>query len=67
MAGADVSGGVGDLEGGVGEEFGVPAGGVEEVVVAVTERMVERTIELRGVVRSIEANHDYSAVAEIER
>ena len=39
----------------------------EEVVVAVTERVVERTIELRGVVRSIEANHDYSAVAEIER
>ena len=31
----------------------------EEVVVAVTERVVERTIELRGAVRSIEANHDY--------
>ena len=26
--------GVGDFEGGVGEEFGVPVGGVEEVVVA---------------------------------
>ena len=25
--------GVGDFEGGVGEEFGVPCGGVEEVVV----------------------------------
>jgi hypothetical protein len=33
VAGADSSGGVGDLEGGVGEEFGVPAGFVEEVVV----------------------------------
>ena len=39
----------------------------EEVVVAVTERVVERTLELRAAVRSIEANHDYSAVAEIER
>ena len=39
----------------------------EESMVAVTERVVERTIELRGAVRSIEANHDYSAVAEIER
>ena len=28
--------GVGDLESGVGEEFGVPAGAVEEVVVAGT-------------------------------
>jgi hypothetical protein len=33
----DVSGGVGGLEGGVGEEFGVPVGGVEEVVVAAAE------------------------------
>jgi hypothetical protein len=32
--GADPAVGVGDLEGGVGEELGVPAGGVEEVVVA---------------------------------
>jgi hypothetical protein len=33
-----VSGGVGDLEGGVGEEFGVPASVVEEVVVAGAEQ-----------------------------
>jgi hypothetical protein len=39
----------------------------EGVVVAVTERVVERTIELRGAVRNIEANRDYGAVAEIER
>jgi len=33
VAGADVSCGVGDLEGVVGEELGVPVGMVEEVVV----------------------------------
>jgi hypothetical protein len=33
-----VSGGVGDFEGGVGEEFGVPAGVVEEVVVSAAEQ-----------------------------
>ena len=42
-------------------------GTIEDVVVAVTERVAERTIELRGAVRTIEANRDYSAVAEIER
>jgi hypothetical protein len=34
----DVSGGVGDLEGGVGEEFGVPVAAVEEVVVAAAQQ-----------------------------
>ena len=38
VAGAGVSGGVGDFEGGVGEEFGVPAGSVEEVVVAAAQQ-----------------------------
>jgi hypothetical protein len=33
----DLSLWVGDLEGGVGEEFGVPAGAVEEVVVAAAD------------------------------
>jgi hypothetical protein len=33
-----VSGGVGDFEGGVGEEFGVPVGAVEEVVVAAAQQ-----------------------------
>ena len=37
MAGADVSYGVGDLEGVVGEELGVPAGMVEEVVMAAAQ------------------------------
>jgi predicted metalloprotease with PDZ domain len=42
-------------------------GSSEELVVAVTERVVDRTIPLRGTVRGIEANRDYGAVAEIER
>ncbi len=42
-------------------------GSTEELVVAVTERVVERTIPLRGAVRAIEANRDYGAVAEIGR
>jgi hypothetical protein len=33
-----VSVGVGDFEGGVGEEFGVPAGGLEEVVVVAAQQ-----------------------------
>jgi hypothetical protein len=40
-------------------------GSLEDVVVAVSERVVERTLPLKGPVRSIEANRDYSAVAEI--
>jgi hypothetical protein len=39
----------------------------EDLVVPVIERVAERRIELRGVVRSIEANRDYGAVAEIEK
>jgi hypothetical protein len=39
----------------------------EDVMVPVAERVVERTIELRGAVRTIEANRDYGAVAEIEK
>ena len=39
----------------------------EDVMVPVTERVAERTIELRGAVRTIEANRDYGAVAEIEK
>jgi hypothetical protein len=38
VAGAYSSGGVGDFEGAVGEEFGVPAGPVEEVVVAAAQQ-----------------------------
>jgi hypothetical protein len=33
-----VAAGVGDLEGGVGEEFGVPAGAVEQVVMPGTQQ-----------------------------
>ena len=42
-------------------------GSLEDVIVAVSERVVERTLPLKGPVRSIEANRDYSAVAEIGR
>jgi len=40
-------------------------GSLEDVVVVVNDRTVERTLPLKGPVRSIEANRDYSAVAEI--
>ena len=40
-------------------------GSLEDVIVAVSDRVVERTLPLKGPVRSIEANRDYSAVAEI--
>jgi hypothetical protein len=33
----------------------------------VTEKVVERTVPLKGTVRSIDTNRDYAAVAEIER
>jgi hypothetical protein len=42
-------------------------GSLEDVIVAVSDRVVERTLPLKGPVRSIDANRDYSAVAEIGR
>ena len=39
----------------------------EEMVVAVTERVVERTLTLSGPVRSIDVNRDHGAVADIAR
>jgi hypothetical protein len=42
-------------------------GRTDDVVVAVTEKTVERTLPLRGSVRSIEANRDSGAVAEINK
>jgi len=42
-------------------------GRTDNVVVAVTEKTLERTLPLRGTVRSIEANRDYGAVAEINK
>jgi hypothetical protein len=39
----------------------------EEQVVAVTDRVVEHTIALRGAVRSIEANRDSASLAEFEK
>ncbi len=42
-------------------------GRTEDIVMTVAERSVERTLTLNGAVRSIEANRDNSAVAEIVR
>ncbi len=42
-----------------------PDGSVEETVVVVNEKVVERTLPLKGPVRAIEANRDYGAVAVI--
>ena len=43
------------------------AGEAEEVVVPVMERAVERTVPLKGRVRTIEANRDNAALAEFTR
>jgi aminopeptidase N len=40
-------------------------GQMEEIVVPVTDKVAERTLTLKSAVRSIEANRDYGAVAEI--
>ncbi|MGH8636109.1 MAG: M1 family aminopeptidase [Burkholderiales bacterium] len=42
-------------------------GTTDEIVVPITERVVERTVPLRGGVRSIDANKDYASLAEIDR
>lgn len=42
-------------------------GSAEDVVVPVTEKSVERTLPLKGAVRSIDANRDNAALVEIER
>ena len=39
----------------------------EDIVVAVNDRTVERTLALKGTLRRIEVNRDYGALAEIER
>ena len=42
-------------------------GRTDEIVVAVTERVVEQTVPLKGTVRSIDVNRDHAAVAEFEK
>jgi aminopeptidase N len=42
-------------------------GRIDDVVVEVTQKVVERSLRLNGAVRAIEANRDYGAVAEINR
>ena len=42
-------------------------GETESVVVPVTERVVERTLKLKGALRKVEANEDNAALAEIEK
>jgi aminopeptidase N len=43
------------------------SGETENVVVPVSERVVERTLPVRGAVRKVEANADFAALAEIDR
>ena len=58
-----------------GDVFDIPVtvtvayrdGTTEEVVVPATEAVVERTISLKGAVRSVEANRDGGALAEIRK
>jgi hypothetical protein len=42
-------------------------GSLEDVTVVVSDKVVEQTLPLKGPVRTIEVNRDYSAVAEIGR
>ena len=42
-------------------------GETESVMVPVTERVVERTLKLKGPLRKVEANEDNAALAEIEK
>jgi hypothetical protein len=42
-------------------------GETESVMVPVTERVVERTLKLKGPLRKVEANEDNGALAEIEK
>jgi hypothetical protein len=42
-------------------------GRTDDVVVEVADKVVERTLPLKGPVRTIEANRDYGAVAEINK
>ena len=43
------------------------SGEIENIVVPVTERVVERTIPARSAVRKVEANTDFAALAEFDR
>ena len=43
------------------------SGQTDTVVVTVAERVVEKTIPLKGAVRSITVNDDHAALAEIEK
>ena len=42
-------------------------GSSEDVVVAVTEKSIERSIPLKGAMRSVEVNRDGAALAEVEK
>ena len=43
------------------------SGEIENIVVPVTERVVERTIPARSAVRKVEANTDFAALADFDR
>jgi aminopeptidase N len=42
-------------------------GETESIVVPVTERVVERTIKVKGALRRVDANEDNAALVEIEK
>ena len=43
------------------------SGEMREVVVPVAERVVERTVQLAGRLRRLDVNHDYAALADVDR
>jgi hypothetical protein len=43
------------------------SGEIESVVVPVTDRVVERTLPVKGPLRKVEANEDHAALVEIEK
>jgi hypothetical protein len=43
------------------------SGSIEEFVIPVVERAIERTVPLSGPIRAIEVNRDHAALAEFER
>jgi aminopeptidase N len=42
-------------------------GETHELVVAVSERVVERTVPLKGTIRKVDINDDHGALVEIEK
>jgi hypothetical protein len=43
------------------------SGESEELIVPIADRLTERTVPLRGQLRSIDVNDDYAALVRVER